>query len=110
MHPGTFRKADPEPGNLVRAASDCLDGFGRPARGKQCLAKLGAHIDRDGAHEIHMCHAVSVKEGDAGLRSVIVAGAGWGPAGLGDAPIGFRDLRGRDGWPGRLPSAGRIGL
>lgn len=41
MHAGTFRKADPEPGNLVRAASDCLDGLdslGRPARGMQCLA------------------------------------------------------------------------
>ena len=40
MHPGTFRKADPEPGNLVRAASDCLDGFGRPACGMQCFAML----------------------------------------------------------------------
>jgi len=57
-----------------------------------------------------MCHAVSIEEEDAGFRSVIVADAGYGPAGLGDAHIGFRDLRGRDGWPGRLPSAGRIGL
>lgn len=79
MCPGTFRKADPEPGNLVRVALNRLDGLdslGRPARGKQRLAKLGAHIDRDGAHEVHVCHAVSVKEGDAGLRSIIVADAG----------------------------------
>lgn len=41
MHPGTFRKADPEPGNLVRVALNRLDGLdslGRPARGMQCLA------------------------------------------------------------------------
>lgn len=57
-----------------------------------------------------MCHAVSIEEEDASHRYVIVADAGYGPAGLGDAHIGFRDLRGRDGWPGRLPSAGRIGL
>lgn len=113
MRPGTLRKADPEPGSLVRVALNRLDGpdsLGRPARGKQCRAKLGAHIDRDGAHEVHVCHAVSIEEGDAGFRSVIVADAEYGPAGLGDAHIGFRDLRGRDGWPGRLPSAGRIGL
>lgn len=113
MRPGTLRKAGPEPGSLVRVALNRLDGpdsLGRPARGKQCRAKLGAHIDRDGAHEVHVCHAVSIEEGDAGFRSVIVADAEYGPAGLGDAHIGFRDLRGRDGWPGRLPSAGRIGL
>lgn len=40
MRPGTFRKADPEPGNLVRVALNRLDGLGRPARGKQCLAML----------------------------------------------------------------------
>ncbi len=40
MHPGTFRKADPEPGNLVRAALNRLDGLGRLARGMQCLAML----------------------------------------------------------------------
>lgn len=57
-----------------------------------------------------MCHAVSIEEEDTSHRYVIVADAGYGPAGLGDAHIGFRDLRGRDGWPGRLPSAGRIGL
>ena len=76
MHPGTFRKADPEPGNLVRVALNRLDGLdslGRPALGMQCLAKPGAHIGRDGAHEVHVCHAVSIEEEDAGLRSVIVA-------------------------------------
>lgn len=79
MRPGTLRKADPEPGDLARAALNRLDGLdslGMPARGKQCLAKLGAHIDRDGAHEIHVCHAVSIEEEDADLRSVIVADAG----------------------------------
>jgi hypothetical protein len=40
MRPGTFRKADAEPGNLVRVALNRLDGLGRPARGKQCLAML----------------------------------------------------------------------
>lgn len=40
MRPGTFRKADPEPSNLVRVALNRLDGLGRPARGKQCLAML----------------------------------------------------------------------
>ena len=80
------------------------------ALGTYCLAKLGTHIDRDGAHEVHVRHAVSIEEEDAGLRSVIAADAEYGPAGLGDAHISFRDLRGRDGWPGRLPTAGRIGL
>ncbi len=74
MRPGTLRKADSEPGNLVRVAPDCLDSLGRLARGKQCLAKLGAHIDRDGAHEAHVRHAVSIEE-DPGLPSVIVADA-----------------------------------
>lgn len=40
MRPGTFRKADPEPGNLVRVALNRLDGLGRPARGKQCQTML----------------------------------------------------------------------
>lgn len=40
MRPGSLRKAGQEPGNLVRAAPDCLDGLGRPARGKQCFAML----------------------------------------------------------------------
>lgn len=43
MRPGTLRKADSEPGNLVRIALnrlDGLDGLGRPARGKQCFAML----------------------------------------------------------------------
>lgn len=43
MRPGTFRKADAEPGNLVRVALNRLDGLdslGRPARSKQCLAML----------------------------------------------------------------------
>lgn len=38
MRSGPLRKAGPEPGNLVRAAPDCLDGLvslGRPARGMQ---------------------------------------------------------------------------
>ena len=35
MCPGTFRKADPEPGNLVRVALNRLDGLGRLARGMQ---------------------------------------------------------------------------
>ena len=99
-----------------------LSGWPRKlALGMQCLAKPGAHIERDEvlavllgdgdcAHEAHVCHTVSIEEEDAGLRSVIVADAADGPAGLGDAHIGFRDLRGRDGWPGRLTSAGRIGL
>lgn len=81
------------------------------ARTRQAvLCHARTHIDCDGAHEVHMCHAVSIEEEETSHRSVIVADAGYGPAGLGDAHIGFRDLRGRDGWPGRLPSAGRIGL
>ncbi len=40
MRPGSLRKADAEPGNLVRVAPDRLDGLGRLARGKQCLAML----------------------------------------------------------------------
>lgn len=43
MCSGTFRKADPEPGNLVRVAPNRLDGpdsLGRPARGMQCFAML----------------------------------------------------------------------
>lgn len=35
MRSGPLRKAGPEPGNLVRAAPDCLDGLGRLARGMQ---------------------------------------------------------------------------
>lgn len=67
IRPGTLRKAGPEPGNLVRVAPDRLDGLGRLALGMQCLAKPGAHIDRDGAHEAHVRHAVSIGEEDAGF-------------------------------------------
>lgn len=40
MCPGPLGKAGPEQGNLVRAALNRLDGLGRPARGKRCLAML----------------------------------------------------------------------
>lgn len=43
MRPGTLRKADSEPDNLVHIALNRLDGLeslGRPARGKQRFAML----------------------------------------------------------------------
>lgn len=40
MRTGPLGKADPEPGNLVRVAPDCLDGLGRLALGMQCFAML----------------------------------------------------------------------
>lgn len=110
IRPGTLRKAGPEPGNLVRVAPDRLDGLdslGRLAFGMQFHTMLEP-ISVATVPMKFTC--VSIEEKDAGLRSVIVADAEYGPAGLGDAHIGFRDLRGRDGWPGRLPTAGRIGL
>lgn len=40
MCSGPLRKAGPEPGNLVRAVLNRLDGLGRLARGMQCFAML----------------------------------------------------------------------